>query len=86
MKDKDLDKLLSKYSVTRKDKDRGRTFIHVRHDIENMRNMTVKDIITRPSTCDNCDNGGIGHVRKLGKRTVCDSCYTAIVRSRILYE
>lgn len=86
MKDKDLDKLLSKYSITKKDKGRGRSFIHVRHDIENMRNMTVKDIITKPSTCDTCDNGGIGHVRKVGSRTLCVDCFAALVRSKILYE
>lgn len=90
MKDKDLDKLLSKYSITRRDKDRGRSFIHVRHDIENMRNMTVKDIITKPSTCDFHDNGGIGHVREIqvGKITkkICTECWVSLVRSKILYE
>lgn len=85
MKDKELDKLLSKYSITKKDKDRGRTFIHVRHDIENMRNMTVKDIITKPSTCHTCDNGGVGYVRKVGKYSYCSDCFVAMIRSKILY-
>ena len=86
MKKSEIRQLAEKFRKNRdKNNDRGRSFIHVRHDIENMANMTVKPIISRKSTCDSCDNGGIGHVRKVGARQVCDDCFAAIVRSRILY-
>lgn len=82
--DKDLAKLMDKFSVKRVSSDRSRDVVYVHHDIFN-----VKPIISKKSTCSMHDNGGIGHVRKIkvGKQTkqVCDECYAAIIRSRILY-
>lgn len=82
---KDLAKLMDKFSIKRVPTDRGRDIVYVRNDVFN-----VKPIITKKSTCAMHDNGGIGHVRKIkvGKITklVCDECYAAIIRSKILYE
>lgn len=61
--------------------DRGRDVVFIRKEVQ-----TVRIILTNPSTCYTCDNGGIGRVRQFGKHNYCDACYETVVKNYILYE
>lgn len=49
--------------------DRGREVVYIRKEIQ-----TVRIILTKKSTCDLCDNGGIGRIRQFKNRNLCDGC------------